>query len=231
MAQQSWNTTDIVVEAVKVSAALLFLFFVFNDLTGKQVLQNLVFDWHWSRFVIIVIAYFVSKSFVGEQLSDLPLWQCLLYVFYCACVLTVFVGAVRYQTHGEKDLLASRLFVDLLLPASAGAYLARRQVSVRPMPNWLSKSIGWIDLGISGVLNTVVLGAVYIGMVVGFGIITWLMGKLIVERAEIGWYMLYAVPFLLISGVLFLFLAVLLPSILVRDWLNERRWRKRKHPD
>jgi len=135
------------VEGAKVSAAPLFLYFVFNDLTGDRLFRNLVLEWHWGRFLTIAIAYFVARKFFDDYaVKQMPLWECLLWTFYGASVITLMLWA-GYGTHTEdvdplfgggttvvdfvpaaveRDLVEPRVFVDLLLSALVGTYLARR---------------------------------------------------------------------------------------------------------
>ena len=145
--QVSWSTLDKVIEAAKVSAALLFLYFVFDDLTGDRLFSNLVLEWHWGRLLSIAIAYFLAWKFFHDSLPEKPLWECLLWTFYGASVIALMVWA-GYGTYTEdadplfgggttvvdfvptaieRDLVGSRVFIDLLLPALVGTYLARRR--------------------------------------------------------------------------------------------------------
>lgn len=251
--QSSWSILDKAIEAVKIAAALLFLYLVFSDLTGDRLFRNLFLEWHWGRFLTIAIAYFVARKFFhGYTLREIPIWVCLLWTFYGATVIALMVWA-GYGTHTEdadplfgggttvvdfvptaveRDLVGSRVFVDLLLPALLGTYLTRREDGGDPMPPWLARAVKWTDFGIGGALGIVVGGVFYIGTLLASGYVTWAMGSMIVERAEVGWYLVWAIPLLLFLGSWFLLVAFL-PLSAFHDWRDERRWKKlmRSPPD
>ena len=251
MARKTSSRLDIAIEAVKVGAGLVFLSVVFNDLTAPALVQNLFLDWHWGRFVTVAIAYYVSKRlFESGDNGKWPLWQCYLHVFYGACVLGLVVWA-GYGTHVEdadplfgggttvidfvpseieRDLVGSRVFFDVLMPALVGAYLAHRQAQPYPMPAWLGRSVQWGDLAIGSALAAVGCGAVYVGMAIGSGFAAWGAATVIVERAEVGWYLLWAIPLLLFYGAWFLLLSAVLPGVAARDWYQEWERRKRTPP-
>jgi len=231
--QRSWSFFNSVIEAARVCAALFFLFPVFNDLSGDRLFQNLLIEWPWGRFVIIAVAYFLARTSFQNSLREIPLWKCLLWTFYGAAVIAIMVWAGFYGMHTEdanpygveQDLVGSRLFVDLLFPALLGTYLARREESQKPMPPWLARCVRSFDFGIGnalGIVNGVIVGAFCIGAVIVSGYVVWAIGSMIIERAEIGWYLLWAIPLLLFQGTLFLFFALLAFGPL-SDWWDSRR--------
>ena len=57
MAGNKWTTGDKVVEALKISVAIIALFVVFKSLSLDQLLRNLALEWHWGRFATIGIAH------------------------------------------------------------------------------------------------------------------------------------------------------------------------------
>jgi hypothetical protein len=196
MAENSWTTLDIVVEVVKVAAALLFLYVVFDDLTPDQVFERTVFDWSWFRAGIIALAYFLSKKFF-EHLKAL-LWECWLYAFYGVCIITLmgwagagthiedadplFGGGMEVvdflPTDVEKDLAGSAVFVNLLVPALVGAYVARREAAGK-LPAWLATPAKWTDLVVGRALRFVE-GAFYVAIVVFLGfVVRWLAGEIL----------------------------------------------------
>lgn len=246
MPQRPPNISDHFVEAAKVCAAILFLFFAFNDLSGDLLFRNLLMEWHWGRFLTIALAYWFAKEFFQVSTQKMPLWKCLLCTFYGASVITLIVWA-GFGTHIEdadplfgggtrvvdfvptaieRDLVGSRLFVDILLPGLFGTYLARRERTGRPMPSWFAGCVRWVDFGIKSSLNIVVTGAVWVGMVVVSGFVVWGMGSAIIERAEIGWYLLWAIPFLLFSGAGFLLLGILMPLEFIVGLRESTLWKR-----
>lgn len=50
MTENKWTTGDKVVEALKVSVAVIALFAMSENLSLDQLLPNLALEWHWGRF-------------------------------------------------------------------------------------------------------------------------------------------------------------------------------------
>jgi hypothetical protein len=141
------TVTELTIETIKVCIALLLLYVVFHGLTAHQLFQKLVVEWHWGRLLLIALAYYLANSFFRQHIvSEMPVWKCLLWTFYGSTAIALMLGA-SYGTHTEdadplfgggdvivdfdptlveRGLYASQLFVDLLLPALLGTYLARR---------------------------------------------------------------------------------------------------------
>ncbi len=76
------------------------------------------------------------------------------------------------------------------------------------------------------IFNTAIMGAFYVGLVIGFGFSNWVLVRVIIERAEIGWYLLWVIPVLLFTGSGFLALVVIVPFVVLSDWQTERNWKK-----
>ena len=76
------------------------------------------------------------------------------------------------------------------------------------------------------IFNTATMGAFYVGLVIGFGFSNWVLVRVIIERAEIGWYLLWMIPVLLFTGSGFLALVVIVPFVVLSDWQTERNWKK-----
>ena len=79
------------------------------------------------------------------------------------------------------------------------------------------------------IFNTATMGAFgafYVGLVIGFGFSNWVLVRVIIERAEIGWYLLWMIPVLLFTGSGFLTLVVIVPFVVLSDWQTERNWNK-----
>lgn len=154
MPQSRCYTWDVVVEVIKVSAALLLLYPVFNDLSVVEVFDRVVLEWNWFRVGVIPVVYVLSKKFF-EHLEE-PLWQRLIYAFYGAWIFTM-IGWAGMGTHVEdadplfgggyevidfvptdveRDLHGVAVFATVLVPALAGAYLARREAAGQ-LPEWL----------------------------------------------------------------------------------------------
>ncbi len=76
------------------------------------------------------------------------------------------------------------------------------------------------------IFNTATMGAFYVGLVIGFGYSNWGLFRVIIERAEIGWYPLWVIPPLLFTGSGFLALVVIVPFVVLSDWQTERNWKK-----
>ncbi len=79
-------------------------------------------------------------------------------------------------------------------------------------------AVKWLGLGIEGALFFL-FG---VGMLIGNGFVIWSMAGMIIDRAEVGWYLLWAVPLLLFSGAIFLALAIM-PFAFLREWWTSRR--------
>ncbi len=75
-------------------------------------------------------------------------------------------------------------------------------------------------------LNVVSSGTFYVAVTFGFGFASWGLVRLIFERAEIGWYLLWVIPMLLFTGSGFLALVVLVPLVVLRDWKEQLDWKK-----
>ena len=237
MAENEWTTGDKVVEALKVSVAVIALFAMSQNLRLDQFLLSLALEWHWGRFAAVGIAYLVTRN-LFPSFRKMPLWHCLLWTFYGACILAVMSWA-NYGTYTEdadplfgggrtvvdfvpteveRSLVGSRLFMDLLVPGLLGTYLSHRGGTGMPTSNWVRIAVKWLGLGIEGALFFL-FG---VGMLIGNGFVIWSMAGTIIDRAEVGWYLLWAVPLLLFSGAIFLALAIMSIAFL-REWWTSRR--------
>ena len=149
MTAETWTTADKVIEGVKIAAALFFLYVVFWNLPKQLLIHDLLLEWHWGRLLIVGIAYYVARKFFQDStFQKNPLWQCILWTFYAACVISALVWA-GYGTHTEdadplfgggttvidfvpttteRNLVGATLFVRLFLPALLGTYLSRRAI-------------------------------------------------------------------------------------------------------
>ena len=78
----------------------------------------------------------------------------------------------------------------------------------------------WVR-GAEGLLFVAIGG----GMLIANGFIILSMAGIIIDRAEVGWYLLWAVPILLFSGAIFLVLAMMPFAFLLalREWWTSRR--------
>ena len=90
-----------------------------------------------------------------------------------------------------------------------------------PIPNWGKIAVKWLGSGIRGA-EGLLIGAVGVGMLIANGFVIWSMVGMIIDRAEVGWYLLWAVPLLLFSGAIFLVLAIM-PFAFLREWWTSRR--------
>lgn len=239
---------DIIIEVAKFGFGLLILYFVFDDLELIAFLKSVFVEWHWGRVVFIGLAYAFSVKFFEEFKGSLG--KCWLLVFYGACVLSVvswatlgthiedadplFGGGETFldfvPTHYERDQVGAGLFFDFLLPALLGAYVSWRKNAGRPiggMFGWLADQIA---IGVLSALGIVVGLGIWAGMVFGGGFSTWGIVRLIIDRGELDFYLLWAVPLIVLLSSITLFLGVFLPILVLRDardWLRAamRRWR------
>jgi hypothetical protein len=243
--QQPWSVFDAVIEAIKIVAALFCLFFIFDNPSVNQLFHNVVFEWHWGRFLVIAIAYLASKKLAEDLLRHKPIWEYMLWVFYSATVIALVVWS-GYGTHTEdadplfgggttvvdfvpteveRDLVGSRLFLDLLIPALLGAYLSSRAFAGKSLPSSVARVVTWTDVGIGVILEYGITGVFYVGILIVSGVMAWMMGSLIVERSEFGWYLLYAIPMCLLSGLVCIVLAFT-PLLGISEQLTKYRRRK-----
>ena len=133
-------------------------------------------------------------------------------------------------TQFERDQVGAGLFFDLLLPALLGAYVSWRKNAGRPIAGifgWLADQIA---KGVLSALGIVFGFGMWAGMLFGSGFATWGIVRLIIERGELDFYLLWAVPLIVLLSSITLFLGVFLPFFAIRDardWLRAtmRRWR------
>ena len=139
---------ETITECVKVSAALFFLYFVFDNLSLSMALDNLLFSWQWGRLIVVVIAFYVVNKMITGLWNSWGPVRSYLYTFYGVTIVVLmawsglgtytegadplFGGGVEVvdfiPTEVERDLFGSRLFFDLLIPALVGTFLAGRRV-------------------------------------------------------------------------------------------------------
>ena len=239
---------ETIIEVAKVGLGIFVLYFVFDDLDLIAFLKSVFVEWHWGRVVLIGITYALSVTFFDGFKRGLG--ECWLLVFYGACVLSVlswatlgthiedadplFGGGETFvdfvPTHYERDQVGAGLFFDLLLPALLGAFVSWRKNVGRP----IGGRFGWLaDHAAKGILSAVnfVVGlGIWAGILFGCGFATWSMVKLIIDRGELDFYLLWAVPLIVLLSSITLFLGLFLPILVIRDERYRlraamRRWR------
>ena len=238
------SRTRTVIEFVKVGLGLFLLFFVFNDLDFVDFFGSVALNWHWGRIVLIGLAYAITVRFFEGYKGSLL--ECWLLVFYGACILSVVSWATLgtrvenadplfgggdsivdfVPSHYERDQVGGGLFLDIFTPCLLGAYVSWRKNTGGP----LGGIHGWLAYQFANrVLNSmgfVLMIIVWGGMVFGSAFATWGGVKLILDRGEIGLYLLWAVPFVLLFSSITFLLGILLPALGVRDARNWFRTRK-----
>ena len=241
---------ETIIEVAKVGLGIFVLYFVFDDLDLIAFLKSVFLEWHWGRLGLIGIAYAISVTFFRDYKGSLG--ECCLLVFYVACVLSVVSWATLgthtedadplfgggetvldfVPTHYERDQVGAGLFFDLLLPALLGAYVGWRKNVGRPIGGIFGWLADHIAKGMLSALEIVFVLGMWAGMLFGFGFATWGIVRAVIDRGELDFYLLWAVPLFVLLSSITLFLGVFLPifamKLAAQDVSQEIRQRQRK---